>query len=407
MLPRSLSPKRVSVRTETRHAPLKIELFRAGIFNGSMLTITTRMGLGRLSRQTSEKMFVKNSIHPDVLRYPHPIVKADKLKKGTIHEFAILGTAYVLYRDSEGKAVATVAGCPHRGALLAKGRVNAQGELVCAYHAWRIRSNGTAISPSKPDKVCPIPMLKTWEKHGFIWVAHSNVPDLAFPDFVDPRYQLIGGFTEPFRAPLAVVLDNFGEIEHAFQVHSFVGTSSNLLDTLTFSSETGKDETIGRSSSKYRGLPLNFHRFFGVRDGDKYHIDWVFRFKPLHGSYNNYWSDPIDATRRPISFIITTFLVPVRDKDVDLHVFVQMAIESPELRWIAPILRRCTMAMVKCEIKADAHIARFAPESSEAGRWHLTNLDKQLFVNRRMMDRIYLTSQAAKPHSSSKTKVGV
>jgi phenylpropionate dioxygenase-like ring-hydroxylating dioxygenase large terminal subunit len=338
---------------------------------------------------------VKNSIHPDVLRYPHPVVKADKLKKGTIYEFAILGKPYVLYRDSEGKAVATLAGCPHRGALLAKGKVNAQGELVCAYHAWRVRSNGTAVSPSRPDKVCPIPMLRTWEKHGFIWVAHSNVPDSSFPDFLDPRYQLIGGFTEPFRAPLAVVLDNFGEIEHAFQVHAFVGTSSKSLDTVSFSSETREDETIGRSSSRYRGLPLKLHRFFGVRDGDKYHIDWVFRFKPLHGSYNNYWRAPVSATRRPVSFIITTFLVPVRDKEVHLHVFVQMAIESPGLRWIAPILRRCTMAMVKYEIKADAQIARFAPETSEAGQWHLTHLDKQLFVNRRMMDRIYLAPHAA------------
>jgi phenylpropionate dioxygenase-like ring-hydroxylating dioxygenase large terminal subunit len=339
-------------------------------------------------------MFVKNSIHPDVLRYPHPIVKADKLKKRAIHEFAILGKGYVLYRDVEGKAVATLGNCPHRGALLAKGSVNAQGELVCAYHAWRIRSNGTAVSPSKPDKVCSIPMLKTWEKHGFIWVAHTNVPDSAFPDFMHPRYQLIGGFTEAFRAPLPVVLDNFGEIEHSFHVHVFVGTSSESLDTLSFSSETGEDETIGRSSSKYRGLPLKFHRFFGIREEDNYHIDWVFRFKPLHGSYHNYWSDPVSATRRPVSFIVTTFLVPVRDNEVDLHVFVQMAIESPGLRWIAPILRRCTMAMVKYEIKADADIARFAPESSESGRWHLTHLDKQLFVNRRMMDRIYLAPQA-------------
>ena len=339
-------------------------------------------------------MSVKKSIHPDVLRYPHPIVRADKLKKRTIHAFAILGKNYVLYRDAEGRAAATLAGCPHRGALLAKGSVNAQGELVCAYHAWRIRSNGTAISPSKPDKVCSIPMLKTWEKHGFIWVAHPNVPDTAFPDFINPQYQLVGGFTEVFRAPLAVVVDNFGEIEHSFQVHSFVGTNSKSLDTLSFSSETREDETIGRSSAKYRGLPLKFHRLGGIRDGDNYHIDWVFRFKPLYGSYYNYCSDPVSAARRPLSYIVTSFFVPVRDNEVDVHVFVQMAIESPALRRIAPILHWAAMATVKYEIKADADIARFAPESSEDGRgWNLTHLDQQLFVNRRMMDRIYLAPQ--------------
>jgi phenylpropionate dioxygenase-like ring-hydroxylating dioxygenase large terminal subunit len=340
-------------------------------------------------------MLVKHSIHPDVLRYPHPILKASKLKKGAIHEFAILGRRYVLYRDAEGKAVATLGSCPHRGAQLAKGHVNAQGELVCAYHAWRIRSNGTAVSPSKPDKVCPVPMLKTWEKHGFIWVAHRNVPDSALPDFTRPGYQLVGAFTQLFRAPLRVVLDNFGEIEHSFQVHSFIGTSIQSLDTLSYSSETREDETVGRSSAKYRGLPLKLHRLGGIRDGDNYHIDWVFRFKPLHGSYHNYCSDPVSGTRRPLSYIVTSFFVPVRDNEVDVHVFVQVAIESRVLRWIAPIVRLGAMATVRYEIKADADIARFAPETSDGGQWNLTDLDKQLFVNRRMMERIYLAPQAS------------
>ena len=92
---------------------------------------------------------------------------------------------------------------------------------------------------------------------------------------------------------------------------------------------------------------------------------------------------------------MTSFFVPVRDNEVDVHVFLQLAIESPGLRWFAPILRRGAMAVVKYEIKADADIARFAPESSEHGQWHLTHLDKQLFVNRRMMERIYLAPQSA------------
>jgi hypothetical protein len=68
-----------------------------------------------------------------------------------------------------------------------------------------------------------------------------------------------------------------------------------------------------------------------------------------------------------------------------------MSIESRVLRWIAPILRVGAMIVTKYEIKADAGIARFAPESAEDDRhWNLTHLDKQLFVNRRMMERIYL-----------------
>lgn len=333
---------------------------------------------------------MKASIHPEVLRFPHPIVKASKLKKRTVHPFAILGKSYVLYRDAEGTAVATVGNCPHRGALLSKGSVNADGELVCAYHAWRIRSNGTAVSASRPDKVCAMPMLKTWERHGFIWVAHPDVADTAFPDFSRPGFQHIGAFTTPFHAPLPVAIDNFSEIEHSFQVHTFLGTKSSTLDTLSFTSEAREDETIGISSARYRGMPLKLHRFVGIHDGDRHHIDWVFRFKPLHGSYHNYCTDPATGDRRPMSIIVTVFFVPVRDSEVDVHTFVQMGIASPAYRWLAPIIRASVMTGVRFEIRADADIARFAPEASEDGRhWNLTHLDKQLFVNRRMMDRIY------------------
>ncbi len=97
-----------------------------------------------------------------------------------------------------------------------------------------------------------------------------------------------------------------------------------------------------------------------------------------------------------MSYIVTSFFVPVRDNEVDVHVFVQMAIDSPVLRWFAPLLRQGAMAAVRFEIKADADIARFAPEANDdGGQWNLTHLDKQLFVNRRMMDRIYFNRQAA------------
>jgi len=87
----------------------------------AMTSVTQGVGPPRSDACKGGETFVKNSIHPDVLRYPHPIVKADKLKKRTIHEFAILGKNYVLFRDAEGKAAATLENCPHRGALLAKG----------------------------------------------------------------------------------------------------------------------------------------------------------------------------------------------------------------------------------------------------------------------------------------------
>ena len=93
---------------------------------------------------------------------------------------------YVLYRDNDGNPVALPDVCPHRGALLSKGKVNAQGELVCAYHAWRIGAKGNVTCPSVPKRSCKIAVLKTWDKYGFIWIANADVPDSAFPEFTLP-----------------------------------------------------------------------------------------------------------------------------------------------------------------------------------------------------------------------------
>jgi phenylpropionate dioxygenase-like ring-hydroxylating dioxygenase large terminal subunit len=271
-----------------------------------------------------------------------------------------------------------------------------RGELVCAYHAWRVNADGQVTSPSTPGTACSVPMLKTWERHGYLWVANADVPDSALPEFLEPGYRLIAGFTRRFDAPLKVVMDNFGEIEHAFQVHRFIGPNRKVLDSLTFTSEHADDETYGRMACRYRPLLLGFHRPFGIRTGDTYHNDWVFRFKPLHGSYRNYWTGP-DKSRRPVSFIVTSFLVPADTGRVDVHVFVQSAIESRLLRLFSPLLNFITALIVQFEIKADADISRFAPDSdAQDERWHLTHLDRQVTKNRQLFSRHYIPEESVK-----------
>jgi hypothetical protein len=136
-------------------------------------------------------------------------------------------------------------------------------------------------------------------------------------------------------------------------------------------------------------MPLKLHRFVGIHDGNRHHIDWVFRFKPLHGSYHNYCTDPAAAERRPVSIVVTVFFVPVRDMEVDVHTFVQMSIGSPAYRWLTTITRQRDDRRALRDQGRRGHRA-LRPEASEVGRhWNLTQLGKQLFVNRRMMDRIY------------------
>jgi hypothetical protein len=233
-------------------------------------------------------------------------------------------------------------------------------------------------------------LLKTWDKYGFIWIANANVPEEDFPEFTLPGYEMAGSFSTLFKAPLPVVLDNFSEIEHAFQVHTFIGPQKKTLNSVDFSVDIQPDKTFGYLSCTYRHLPFFMRAFFGIRKNDLYHNDWEFKFRPLHGSYQNYWTDPANNKKRPVSFIVTSFLVPVTENEVNVQVFVQVKIENRFLRLIAPILKWSTMLITRFEIKADSDIARFAPESSSDGNlWRLTYLDKQIMANRKRMDTIY------------------
>lgn len=335
-------------------------------------------------------MQVKKNQPMDVLRFPHPVLEANKLKRKSIREVSVMGKSYVLYRDKEGKAIAVPSACPHRGAKLSKGTVNNNGELVCAYHAWRINGNGKVTNPSVPERSCEIHVMKTWEKYGFIWIANHDVSDEAFPEFLKPGYELIGNFTTHFNAPLKVVLDNFGEIEHAFKVHTFIGPNEKILDSVNFTVKIEEEETKAFLGCKYRPQPFFFGWFFGYKKGDLYHNDWVVKFKPVHGSYQNYWTDQTEKIKRPVSFIVTTFMVPLNEKEVSLKVFLQMSIRNRFLRMISPILKLSAYTITRYEIWADAQIAKFAPEKPDDGsNWRLTYLDKQIMPNRKLLDKLY------------------
>jgi len=326
----------------------------------------------------------------DILRFPHPVLLSSSLKNKKIKEITLNGKKYVLYRDNNGNPVAFPIACPHRGALLSKGKINKEGELVCAYHAWRINASGMAQSPSVPNKNCEVHSLKTWDKYGFIWIANKNTPDEAFPEFTRPGYELIGRFSSHFNAPLKVALDNFGEIEHAFKVHTFIGPGLNELNTVDFKVKIEEEQTFGFLNCKYRNLPGFLSSFFGIKKGDHYHNDWVFKFRPLHGSYRNYWTDKDNTVERPVSFIITSFLVPINASESKIQVFVQMSVKNKWLKLFYPILKLSTLLITKYEIWADAGIARYAAEDPEDGtNWKLTYLDKQIMPNRKLMDKIY------------------
>ncbi|MBF2007808.1 MAG: Rieske 2Fe-2S domain-containing protein [Chlorogloeopsis fritschii C42_A2020_084] len=111
----------------------------------------------------------------------YPVAVVDFLDPSRPHALQLLGKDIVLWRDGSGKWRCFEDFCPHRLAPLSEGRVESDGTLMCAYHAWRFNSEGSCVSiPQSKDKQTEAKHLSnqkscavvypTQECQGLLWV---------------------------------------------------------------------------------------------------------------------------------------------------------------------------------------------------------------------------------------------
>lgn len=111
----------------------------------------------------------------------YPVAVVEFLDPTRPHAMQLLGKDVVLWRDGAGKWRCFADACPHRLAPLSEGRVESDGTLLCAYHAWRFDSEGKCVSiPQSKDKEteakhCTNPQscaiaYPTQELQGLLWV---------------------------------------------------------------------------------------------------------------------------------------------------------------------------------------------------------------------------------------------
>lgn len=111
----------------------------------------------------------------------YPIAVVDFLDASRPHAMQLLGKDLVVWRDGKGKWRCFADACPHRLAPLSEGRVEADGTLLCAYHAWRFDAEGRCVRiPQAKDKQtesrhCANPnacaeVYPTQERQGLLWV---------------------------------------------------------------------------------------------------------------------------------------------------------------------------------------------------------------------------------------------
>ena len=111
----------------------------------------------------------------------YPVAVADYLDPKSPHAIQLLGKELVIWRDQVGDWHCFEDRCPHRLAPLSEGRVEPDGTLMCAYHAWRFDAEGhcldipqsldleTAKNHRANPRACAI-AYPTQLQQGLIWV---------------------------------------------------------------------------------------------------------------------------------------------------------------------------------------------------------------------------------------------
>ena len=108
---------------------------------------------------TASAIFPKIGMHPDRehlvekegnfswTKQWYPVAVADMIDPLKPHPVTLLGTDLVVWYDSVGEKWNVFEDkCPHRLAPLSEGRVESDGTLLCAYHAWRFDGDGKCTS---------------------------------------------------------------------------------------------------------------------------------------------------------------------------------------------------------------------------------------------------------------------
>lgn len=160
------------------------------------------------------------------------------------------GHSIVLFRDDNGKPLALIDKCLHRGMLLSDGHVE-NGCIRCPYHGWEYDGqgqvvkvpalgdshNGSSVHTTRAYPVC--------EQDGHVWIwlgeKQPSCKPFHFPHYGDKGWNTFFMYTR-FHAPVEACLENFLDVPHTIFVHP--GLFRNDEQTSTRVRVTRKKESV-------------------------------------------------------------------------------------------------------------------------------------------------------------------
>ena len=176
------------------------------------------------------------------------------------------GVPLILSRDAQGEAHVMANVCRHRGTRLLNGDSEdavPAARIVCPYHAWTYRSDGSLLGlpradcfPGMDKDAHSLMRFRDFECGGLVWFSHDQQEDFAeiamlcqdFDAFGFASHHLYKRKTHAVAANWKLVIDAFLESYHVQRLHS--STIANFFaDGITAADCIGQHQraAVGRA----------------------------------------------------------------------------------------------------------------------------------------------------------------
>ncbi len=183
----------------------------------------------------------------------------------------ILGEAVVLYRTSQGRAVALEDRCCHKRAPLHRGRVTGDC-IACGYHGFEFDPSGACVRVPGLDQVPAHTRVRSYplvERYRYLWIwmgpAAEADPE-TIPDFHtnhDPAWAATGTRL-PVAADYLLMVENLLDLSHVGFIHAGTIGSDDTGASIRWDSTAGRVVGV-RASTDIDTPPHNRKQGFGPR----------------------------------------------------------------------------------------------------------------------------------------------
>jgi phenylpropionate dioxygenase-like ring-hydroxylating dioxygenase large terminal subunit len=328
-----------------------------------------------------------------MLRFWHPVMPCGDVPKNRAVSVKLAGESLAIFRPTEGKLAAIADQCAHRRMKLSLGCVEA-GRLVCPYHGWSFDPAGCGESPSAPKMQASIVSYDCAEAAGVVWIkGRESESELLAPDM--PGWGPVGAIFSRIRAPLELVIDNFSEVEHTVATHPHFGFDRSQVERAICQIEHNDESVSVRNRGPAKMPPLDTRLVVGLRRGDYFHSDYIFRFDPPRSFVTHFWTQPETRRERMLKYHVHHYFVPEDGAVTRLVTFGFLNIQWPLFRRFGKQMGWLFRRKLRQTVEEDRYLLEnLADQSPVLEGMKLSRFDSVLGLTRERLRRIYRNESA-------------